>query len=97
MSLGGRGVFNILLIRIWRGTVSKALLMSMAARMVRVGGSFWLKPVKIRCVRSVRSVVVECCCLKPCCVFDRGMSFVILVLMSFSKTLDIVESNDIGR
>lgn len=59
LSFGDMLVLRILLIRICRGTVSKALLISIAAMIVRMGGGVWLKPVSMRCERSVRRVFVE--------------------------------------
>ena len=59
--------------RLWRGTASKALLMSSATRSVLCGGLVELMPSNILCVRSVRSVFVECSGPKSCCIADRGM------------------------
>ena len=64
-------VFIIFFARMWRGTVSNALFMSIVISTVRFGG-FWLKPSNMFCVRFVSSVVVECCCLKPCWIGEVG-------------------------
>ena len=82
--------------RICRGTVSKALLMSMAAISVLFAGFEWLRPSSVVCVRCVRSVDVECCGRKLCCVMDRGMSSVMLLRTSLSSILDGVQSREIG-
>ena len=42
-----------------RGTVSKALLMSIVANMVRCAGLGMFRPSCMSCVSVVRSVVVE--------------------------------------
>lgn len=65
-SLGGRFRSSILSISLCLGTVSKALLMSMVASAVRLGGTLSLKPSAMSCVSDVRYVVVLCMCLKPC-------------------------------
>lgn len=79
-----------------RGTVSKALLMSMAAITVREGGRDWLKPSNMCCVNMVCSVVVECLGLKPCWEVERGISGLILWSMSLSSTLEMVGRREIG-
>lgn len=66
-------VLNILFMRLCRGMASKALLISSVVRIVLCGGLVELTPSKIFCVRSVRSVFVECNGLKPCCDVARGM------------------------
>ena len=50
------------------GTVSKAILMSIVARSVQCAGFGAFRPSCMCCVSVVRSVVVECLALKPCCV-----------------------------
>ena len=47
LSLLGRFVLSIFCVSMCFGTVSKALFMSIAARRVREGGVFWLKPSSI--------------------------------------------------
>ena len=59
--------------RMCRGTVSKALLMSMAASNVLCAGLDWLRPSSVVCVMFVRSEVVECWGLKPCWEGNSGM------------------------
>ena len=51
-------MLSILLMSRCRGTVLKALLMTMAASK---------DPLSIVCMRYVSRVDVECCDLKPCC------------------------------
>ena len=50
--------FRIFSVRRWRGTVSNALLMSMVASVVLLGGEGELKPSEMSCVSFVRYVVV---------------------------------------
>ena len=47
--------------RMCRGTVSKALLMSMAASSVLCAGFDWLRPSSVVCVMFVSSGVVVVC------------------------------------
>ena len=54
-----------------RGTVSKALLLSSVANMVRCAGLGMLRPSCMCCVSVVRSAMVEWWALKPCCVGER--------------------------
>ena len=79
-----------------RGTVLKALLMSIVASIVRCGGlgRFW--PSSVVCVRCVRSVLVECLGRKPCCVWDRGMCGVMFCRTSLSSILEGVQRREIG-
>ena len=79
-----------------RGTVSKALLMSMAAMSVLCAGLEWLRPSSVVCVMFVRRDVVECWGLKPCCAGDNGMCCVMLFRTSLSSILDGVQSNETG-
>ena len=59
-------VLYILFMSSVRGTVSKALLMSIVAKSVRWAGGRVLRPSSVVCVRVVSSVVVECCARNPC-------------------------------
>ena len=79
-----------------RGTVSKALLMSIVARSVRCAGFGELRPSCIVCVRVVRRVVVECRARNPCCVGERGMCGVMFVRISLSSILTGLGRRDIG-
>ena len=90
-------VLSIFWIRRCLGTVSKALLMSTATRIVRAGGCGRLKPSSMCCVRLTCNVVVECWLLKPCCVCDRGICGCILLRISRSRILDEVHRREIGR
>ena len=56
-----------------RGTVSKALLMSIPAISERGAGVGALGLSSVVCVMLVRRVEVECLGLKPCCEGERGM------------------------
>ena len=61
--------------------------MSMAAISVLGPGLGWLKPSVMFCVRLVRSVRIECCGLKPCCVGEMGMWGLKLLRISLSSIL----------
>ena len=78
------------------GTVSKALLMSMAVSMDLCDGD-WLKPLIMCCVREVRAVVVEWFPLNPCWNSGRVMCGDIFFNISFSSSLLMVERREIGR
>ena len=52
--------------RVWRWTVSNALLMSSAIAIVRCGGCFLLNPVVMMLFMWCSAVVVDLCCRKPC-------------------------------
>ena len=67
-------VLNIFCMSNVRGTVSKALLMSIVARSVLCAGLGILRPSCMYYVSVVRSVVVECKALKPCCVLRISLS-----------------------
>ena len=82
--------------RVWQGTVSKALLMSIATMTVRRSGD-WLKPSMIFWVRFLSRIVVEWFPLKPCWEGDSGRCSLILFKISFSSTLDTVVSREMGR
>ena len=70
-------VLNIFCMSSVRGTVSKALRMSNVARSVLCAGLGMFRHSCMYCGRIIRSVVVECRALKPCCVGDRGICGVI--------------------
>ena len=89
-------MLSILFVRMCRGTVSKALLMSMAASSVRCAGLDWLRPASVVCVMFVRSDVVECWGLKPCWEGERGMCGVMLFKTSLSSILEGVQRSDTG-
>ena len=61
-------VLNIFCMSSVRGTVSKDLLMSFLARSVPCAGFGIFRLSCMYCVSVLRSVVVECRALKPCCV-----------------------------
>ena len=79
-----------------RGTVLKALLMSMVARSVLYTGLGMFRPSCMYCVSVVRSFVVEFRALKPCCVDDRGICGVIFLRISFSRILTYLHNKEIG-
>ena len=81
----------------WRGMVSKALLMCIAASSDLCAGVRWLKPPVMFCVRLVSSVLVEWCGLKPYCVGDRGMCGLVMLRTSLSCNFDVLQRRDIGR
>jgi len=89
-------VLNIFCMSNVRGTVSKALLMSIVARSVLCAGLGIFRPSCMYCVSVVRSVVVECKALKPCCVGDSGMCGVIVLRISLSRILMGLHNNEIG-
>ena len=89
-------VLNILLVRSVRGTVSKALLMSIVASRVRCAGLGVLRPSSVVCVRVVRSVDVECKDLKPCWEGERGMCGVMFVRTSLSSILAGLQRREMG-
>lgn len=71
--------------------------MSNVTRSVLCGGLAELVPSKTFCVRSVRSVFVECNDLKPCCDEARGTWGVVSCSISLSVTLEGVQRSVIGR
>ena len=89
-------VLSILSMSRCRGTVSKALLMSMAAIIVLSAGLFEFKPSSVVCERWVRRVDVECWDLKPCCEGDSGICGEMLFRTNLSSILEGVESKEIG-
>ena len=96
MIVGGMLVSISLSMSLWRWTVSKAFDMSRATAMVLLGGFFWLKPCAIVLLMVWSAVVVECCALKPCCVWICGMLFVMCGSIIFSRVLAMGESSAIG-
>lgn len=96
LKFGCMFVLRIFCMSKWRGTVSKALLMSIAASSDLCAGLRWLKPSVMFCVRLVSSVLVECCGLKPCCVGDSGMCGVVLFRTNLSSIFDVLHRRDIG-
>ena len=89
-------VLSILLMSRCLGTVSKALLMSMAAMIVLSAGLFEFKPSSVVCVRWVRSVDVECWDLKPCCEGESEICGEMLLRTNLSSILEGVLSSEIG-
>ena len=79
-----------------RGTVSKALLMSIAVSSVRWAGLGWLRPSSMVWVRLDSRVDVECCGLKPCWASDNGMWWLMRFRTSLSSTFDGVHRRDMG-
>ena len=89
-------VLSILLISKCLGTVSKALLMSMAAMIVLSAGLLEFKPSSVVCVRWVRRVEVECRDLKPCCVGESGICGDMLFRTNLSSIFEGVDKSEIG-
>ena len=89
-------VLNIFCMSNVRGTVSKALLVSIVAKSVLCTGLGIFRPSCMYCVSVVRSVVVECKALKPCCVGDSGMCGEIVLRISLSRILMGLHNNEIG-
>ena len=79
-----------------RGTISKALLISVVGRSVLYAGLGKFRPLCVYCVSVGRSVVVECRALNPCCVGVRGMCGVILLRISLSRILMGLHNKEIG-
>lgn len=96
LKFGWMCVLSILLISKCRGTVSKALLMSIVAISVREAGLAELRPSSVVCVMFVSSVDVECCGLKPCCEGDSVMCGVMLFRTSLSSIFDGLLRSDMG-
>ena len=85
--------FKIFCIKLCLGTVSNALLMSMARSSVLwLGCSF--KPFIIGCIILVRAVVVEWFCLYPCWKVGLGRCGEIKLRISFSRSLQSVDKRD---
>ena len=78
------------------GNVSKALLMSIVARIVRCEGFGAFSPLCMCCVSVVRSVFVESLALKPCWVGQRGMSGKMRFRISHSRIVSELLRRDIG-
>ena len=89
-------MLRIFLISRCRGTVSKALLMSIVAISVRYAGLAEFIPSSIVCVKLVRSVLVECLVLKPCWEAESGMYGLMTFRTSLSSILEGVQSNEMG-
>ena len=77
-----------------RGTVSKALLMTIVTNRVRCAGLGVFKPSCMCWVSVVRSFVVEWWALKSCCVRERGMCGVTFVRTSLSSILRGLHSRE---
>ena len=77
-------------------TVSKALVMSSAVMIVRLGGFLVLKPVVIVLLMLCNAVSVECSFLKPCWNECCGMCVVMYGSMIFSSVFAMGERREIG-
>ena len=73
MVVPGMFVCSNFLISVCMFIVSKALLISSAAVIVRAGVDIWLNPFATVVFNVCIVVVVECCVLYPCCVYVFGM------------------------
>ena len=89
-------VLNIFCLSDVRGTVSKALLISIVAINVLCASLGILRPSCMCCVSIVRSVVVECRALNPCCVGDRGICGVVVLRLRLLRTLMGLHKEEIG-
>ena len=77
--------------------MSKALAMSIVAMRVLSAGFLLLKPSKMSCVMLVRRVVVEWLARKPCCEASSGMCSLTLSNTRRSRSLESVQSSEMGR
>ena len=66
MIVPGMFVYSSFLISVCIFIVSKALLISSAAVIVRAGGAIWLNPFATVLFSVCSAVTVECCVLYPC-------------------------------
>ena len=73
MIVPGILVYSSFLISVCIFIVSKALLISSAAVIVRAGEAIWLNPFATVLFTVCSAVTVECCVLYPCCVGVFGM------------------------
>ena len=80
-----------------RGTVSKALLISIVNRRVLSAGLGTFRPPCTYCVSVVRSVVVEYKPLERCCVGERGNCAEIVLRLSLSRILIGLHNKEIGQ
>ena len=80
----------------WLGAVSKALFMSIVTRMVLIGGAFWLNSSSMCCLRFFMMVEVEWTFLKPYLEGSKGICGYMRRRMIFSKTLEKMQSKEIG-
>ena len=70
--------------------------MSIVAGSVLCAGLGIFRPSCMYCVSVVRSVVVECRALKPCCVGDKGMCGVIVLRINLSRILIGLHNKEFG-
>ena len=96
MSVPGLLVCNSFLISVCMFIVSKALLISSAAVIVRAGRTIWLNPFATARFTVCSTVTVECCVLYPCCVGVFGMFAVMQGSKLFSSVFAITERRDMG-
>ena len=68
MIVSGMFVCSSILINVCMFIVSKALLISSATVIVRIGGVIWLNPFVMVLFSVCSAVTVECCVLYPCCM-----------------------------
>jgi hypothetical protein len=95
--LAWRGVEAIWEISWGWGTVSNALLKSIAMAIVLVGGRYSLNPDAIDCVRGSSAEVVEWRGRKPCWVSARGSASVRKGRRRRSSTFTAGHRREIGR
>ena len=80
-------VCSSFLISVCMFIVLKALLISSATVIVRVGGTIWLNPFATVLFSGCSAVTVECCVLYPCCMGVFVMFVVMLGRRLFSSVL----------
>ena len=73
MIVPGMLVCSSFLLSMYMFIVSKVLLISIAAIIVRAGGDIWLNPFARMLFNVCSAVTVECCVLYPCCIGMFGM------------------------
>lgn len=92
----GRVECSIFFVRVWRLTVSKALVRSRAVTSVLDGGLFWLKPADMECEMLWSAVLVLCWGLKPCWWFGELRCSCSVGRMRRSMIFATGESREIG-
>ena len=89
-------MFVILCTSLFRGAVSKALLMSRATAMVLCGGWFMLKPFVMMLLMLCSAVVVECFVRNPCWCCGDVILAIMYGCVIFSSVLAMGDRREIG-
>lgn len=87
-------VLIILSLNLGRGTVLNALFMSLVISMLQDGYLGGLKLYSMCFVSLLWRVIVEWLGRSPYCEWERRMSGLILVRISFSVTLNVVDKRE---